>query len=215
MPDVPHPPIADRAAWRTLRSDLLTREKALTRQKDALAAERRRLPMVPLDKEYALDGPDGKVRLIDLFDGKRQLIVYHFMFGPDWERGCPGCTSYVDELSDLSLLAERETAFLLVSRAPLAKLDAYKAERGWSVPWYSSFGTDFNVDFDATRGEDEVSAISVFFQLDGVVYHTYSSFARGVETLTNTYSLLDITPYGRQEDWEDSPEGWPQRPTYG
>ena len=162
------------------------------------------------------------------------------MFDPDWNKGCSGCTGYVDALGDLSLLHERDTSFALVSRAPLEKLERYKAERGWHWPWVSSYGCDFNYDFHATldpsvtpalynyrtqreleqRGVTHVATgeahgLSVFFQHQDVVYHFYSTYARGTEALTDSYSLLDVTPYGRQEDWEDSPQGWPQRPTYG
>lgn len=149
-----------------------------------------------------------------------------------------GCTGYVDSLGSLELLNERETSFVLISRAPLPKLEAYRKLRGWSHPWLSSHGSDFNYDFHATldesvapveynfRGQKELEAdgqhpsgeahgLSVFFRIDGAIFHTYSTYARGVEALTDSYSLLDVTPYGRQEDWEDSPDGWPQKPTYG
>ncbi|MBB6051214.1 DUF899 domain-containing protein [Armatimonas rosea] len=212
---IPHPPIVSREQWAAEREALLLQEKAHTREGDRLAAARRRLPMVKLDKAYVFDGPEGKQQFLDLFAGKRQLIVYHFMYGPDWERGCPGCTGFVDAIADLSLLDERDTRFVLVSRAPLAKLDTWKQERGWSIPWYSSFESEFNYDFDVTREQGEASGLSVFFQLGDEVYHTYSTYARGVENLVHTYALLDVTPYGRQEDFEDSPEGWPQKPTYG
>ncbi|MFN8388811.1 MAG: DUF899 domain-containing protein [Bdellovibrionota bacterium] len=241
MATLPHPPVVSAEEWATQRKRLLEEEKALTRRQDEVNALRRRLPMVRLDKRYELDGPQGKVTLIDLFDGRQQLIVYHFMFDPDWEKGCSGCTSFVDALGDLSLLGERRTSFALISRAPLAKLERYKEERGWTLPWYSSFGSDFNYDFHVTlddrvtprqmnyRSEAEMEAkkgapwtyrgetqgLSVFFRIDDTVYHTYSTYARGVERLTDAYPLLDCTPYGRQEDFEDSPAGWPQKPTYG
>jgi predicted dithiol-disulfide oxidoreductase (DUF899 family) len=188
--------------------------------------------MVRIEKNYVFDGPNGKQNLKALFDGRRQLIVYHFMFDPAWDKGCPGCTGYVS--------ADGDTTFALVSRAPLAKLEAYKSQKGWRVPWFSSFGSDFNYDFHVSfdekiapieynyRNKAELQArsgpghmqneghgLSVFFQLDDEVFHTYSAFARGTESVTDAYSLLDITPYGRQQDFEDSPPGWPQRPTYG
>lgn len=229
---LPCPPIARREDWLAVRRELLAREKAHTREKDALSAARRRLPMVRLEKRYAFDGPEGERTLLDLFDGRPQLIVYHFMFDPAWERGCMGCTGYVNALGDLSMLAERNTSFVLISRAPLAKLEAYRASQGWTLPWYSSLASDFNVDFHATLDPSvapmeynyrpktegaggEAPGLSVFFQADGAVFHTYSTYARGVEAVIDSYSLLDITPYGRQEDWEDSPAGWPQKPTYG
>ncbi len=237
---IPHPPIASRAEWREKRIQLLHREKEVTRLRDRLAAERRRLPMVRLEKDYVFHGASGPRRLLELFDGRRQLIVYHFMFDPAWEKGCPGCTGFVDSLGDLSLLAERDTTFVLISRAPFAKLETYRQQRGWSRPWFSSFGSDFNYDFHVTLDENvrpveynfrskadmlasatpnqvegESHGLSVFLRLDDTVYHTYSTYGRGVEALIDSYSLLDITPYGRQEDWEDSPPGYPQRPTYG
>ncbi|HZT43971.1 MAG TPA: DUF899 domain-containing protein [Chthonomonadaceae bacterium] len=237
---IAHPPIVSRDEWLVERKKLLEHEKELTRQRDRVNAERRRLPMVKLDKEYAFDGPEGKRSLRDLFDGCCQLIVYHFMFDPEWEKGCSGCTGYVDALGDLSMLRDRDTNFVLISRAPLAKLEAYKTLKGWSLPWYSSFGSDFNYDFhvthdekiapieynyqskaelEARRGpgnvEGEDHGLSVFFRIGDDVFHTYSVYARGTESLTDAYSLLDTTPYGRQEDFEDSPPGWPQRPTYG
>jgi predicted dithiol-disulfide oxidoreductase (DUF899 family) len=238
---LPTPKVVSREEWLAARKALLAKEKELTRQKDAVNAERRRLPMVRLEKEYVFDGPNGKRTLADLFDGCRQLIVYHFMFDPAWDEGCMGCTGLVDSLGDLSLLGERDTAFTLISRARLPKLEAYKAKRGWNRSWYSSFGSDFNYDFHVTSdasvappeynyrtqaewqekdGNHEVLSgehhgMSVFFRADDGVYHTYSSYGRGCESLTDAYSLLDVTPYGRQEDFEDSPPGWPQRPTYG
>lgn len=228
---IPHPPIVTQEEWLLARKELLGREKELTRAHDRLSAERRRLPMVKVEKNYVFDGPEGQRSLLDLFDGRRQLIVYHFMFDPEWEAGCPGCTGYVNALGDLSDLSKRDTAFVLISRAPLAKLEAYKAKQGWDRPWYSANGSDFNYDFRVTLDETvappeynyraqpgengERPGTSVFFRLGDEIYHTYSTFARGGESLTHTYALFDITPYGRQEDWEDSPAGWPQRPTYG
>ena len=220
------------------RKRLLAHEKELTKQYDRITAERRRLPMVKTEKDYVFDGPNGKQNLKALFDGRRQLIVYHFMFDPAWDKGCSGCTGFVNALGDLSLLRERDTTFVLISRAPLAKLEAYKAQKGWNIPWFSSFGTDFNYDFHVTldpkvapaeynyRNKAEIEAavghpvegeahgLSVFFRLDDV-FHTYSTYARGCESLTDAYRLLDTTPYGRQQDFEDSPPGWPQKPTYG
>ncbi len=242
MDTVPHPPIVSREQWLADRKKLLDAEKQLTRQYDAMTAQRRRLPMVKVDKDYTFDGPQGKVRLIDMFGGQRQLIVYHFMFDPEWEKGCPGCTGLVDALGDLSMLGQRNTSMVLISRAPLEKLEKYKHERGWSLPWYSSFCNRFNYDYHVTLDADvvpleynfrdkaeldrrkgdepwfykgESHGLSVFFRIDNDVYHTYSTYARGCESLTDAYRLLDCTPYGRQEDFEDSPAGWPQKPTYG
>lgn len=213
--DLAHPPIATRDAWLAARKTLLAHEKELTKHYDRVSAERRRLPMVKLEKSYLFDGPEGKRSLRDLFDSHRQLIVYHFMFDPAWENGCDGCTGFVNELADVSLLAARDTQFVLISRAPFEKLHAYKQRKGWDRPWYSSFGSDFNYDFQVTTNTGETHGLSVFFRIDDEVFHTYSTYNRGVESLTDSYRLLDVTPYGRQEDWEDSPSGWPQRPTYG
>ena len=236
-----HPGIASRAEWLAARKKHLEHEKELTRHHDRNAAERRRLPMVRIEKDYIFEGPDGRRTLRDLFDEQHQLIVYHFMFDPDWENGCPGCTGYVNALGDLSMLNARNTNFVLISRAPQKKLEAYKSLKGWKQPpWYSSFGSDFNYDFHVTLDEKvapveynyrsvaemkargvqnppqgEVHGMSVFFRVGDDVYHTYSTYGRGCESVTDAYSLLDITPYGRQEDWEDSPAGWPQKPTYG
>ena len=210
-----HPPIVTRDAWLAARKTLLTHEKEVTKHYDRVSAERRRLPMVKLEKTYMFDGPEGKRSLLDLFDGHHQLIVYHFMFDPAWENGCDGCTGYVNELADLSMLPARDTQFVLISRAPLEKLQAYKTRMGWDRPWYSSFGSDFNYDFQVTTDTGETHGLSVFFRIDDDIFHTYSTYNRGTESLTESYRLLDMTPYGRQEDWEDSPSGWPQHPTYG
>lgn len=211
---VAHPKIVSAEEWLVARKDLLAKEKELTRQRDAVNAQRRRLPMVRIDKEYVFDGPEGKGSLNNLFADRRQLVIYHFMFDPKWDKGCPGCTGFVNALGDLSMLNDRDTTFTLVSRAPLAKLAAYQALKGWRLPWYSSFGSDFNDDFHVTSGEGEGQGLSVFFRVGDDVFHTYSTYARGVEGLTDAYALLDTTPYGRQEDFEDSPAGWPQKPTY-
>ncbi len=238
--EVAHPKIAERDDWLTARKTLLEHEKEYTKHRDRINAERRRLPMVKLEKEYTFAESNGSVKLIDLFSGQTQLIIYHFMFDPEWDNGCTGCTGYVNALGNLSMLGDRNTTFALVSRAPLPKLEAYKTLKGWAVPWYSSFGSDFNYDFHVTLDETiapteynyqdkaeleqrngpnvmqgESHGLSVFFRIGNDIFHTYSTYARGVESLTDAYSLLDTTPYGRQEDFEDSPIGWPQQPTYG
>jgi predicted dithiol-disulfide oxidoreductase (DUF899 family) len=228
------PEIVTREEWLEARKRLLIQEKQATRDRDGLNTERRRLPMVRIDKEYLLDGPAGKVTLEGLFTGTRQLIVQHVMFGPDWDAACPGCTAGVDEISDglLAHLKSRDTAFVLVSRAPLEKLEKYRKAKGWTVPWYSSHDSDFNFDFQATldkaRGQlvynyrhqpealgdeesTEVPGVSCFLRDDGRVFHTYSTWARGTEYLGGTYSLLDLTALGRQEEWEE-PKGRAPRP---
>lgn len=238
--NVAHPKIVAEPEWLAARKAHLDREKELTRALDRLRAERRRLPMVKIDKDYRFESSAGKASLLELFQGRRQLVVYHFMFDPEWQQGCTGCTGYANALGDLSMLAERDTTFVMISRAPLAKLDGYKKRRGWKVDWVSSFGSDFNYDFhvtldeavqpvqynyrtkaamqaanapNATAGEEH--GLSVFFRIGADVFHTYSTYARGTESLTDSYALLDVTPYGRQEAFEDSPTGWPQKPTYG
>src|SRR6202521_2558670 len=156
----PHPPIVSRDEWHAERKKLLADEKELTKHYDRVNAERRRLPMVKIEKNYVFEGPNGKPSLKDLFEGRRQLIVYHFMFDPTWDKGCTGCTGLIDALGDLSLLEKRDTTFVVVSRAPLAKLDAYKALKGWSIAWFSSFGSDF-IYFQAEDGIRDVVVTGV------------------------------------------------------
>jgi predicted dithiol-disulfide oxidoreductase (DUF899 family) len=224
------PEVVSREEWLAARKKLLAEEKEATRRRDALNAERRRLPMVRVDKDYLFEGPLGTVSLPSLFGDKSQLIVQHVMFGPDWDAACPGCTASIDELSGgmLTHLESRDTAFALVSRAPLAKLREYQASKGWAVPWYSSHGSDFNYDFQVTvdkekslleynfreepdiLGEDststELPGVSCFLRDGDQVFHTYSTYARGTDTVGNAYSWLDLTALGRQEEWEE-PKG--------
>jgi len=216
------PPVVSPTEWQVAREELLVKEKEATRARDALAAERRRLPMVRIEKDYVFEGPDGKASLLDLFEGRRQLIVYHFMFGPSQDEGCDGCSMFVDNIGHLAHLHARDTSFALVSRAPLAKIEPYKKRMGWTVPWYSSFGSDFNVDFGVspesprpTEYQDgEAFGLSVFFRDADNIYRTYFTSGRGVEALGSSWTFLDLTPLGRQEDWEDSPDGYPQTPRY-
>jgi predicted dithiol-disulfide oxidoreductase (DUF899 family) len=220
------PEVVSRDEWLSARTELLTREKELTRQRDALNADRRRLPMVRIDKDYKFDGPDGQVGLADLFDGCSQLVVQHLMFDPDWTNPCPGCTAFLDEMAPalLTHLRSRDTTFVGVSRAPLAKLTDAKERKGWFLPWYSSFGSDFNYDFNVTLDESvapivynyrpetidgssaEVPGTSCFLRSDDGIFHTYSTFARGGDQLGSSYSFLDMTAFGRSEDWEE-PKG--------
>ena len=213
-----HPPIVSQAEWQAARDKLLVKEKAMTRALDALAAERRRLPMARIEKDYVFDGPSGKAQFLDLFEGRRQLILYHFMFAPDVEgwpaAGCSGCSFFTDQIGDLAHLHARDTSFVLVSRAPLANIQAYKERMGWTVPWFSSFFSDFNVDFGVTTKSGETFGLSVFLRQDDGVFRTYFTSGRGVEALGSTWTFLDLTPFGRQEAWEDSPAGWPQTPPY-
>ncbi len=229
------PEVVSREEWLAARRALLAREKELTRARDRLVADRRRLPMVRIDTPYELHGPDGSVSLAEMFDGYQQLIVQHFMFDPEWDDGCPSCTAAADEMSAglQAHLHNRNTHFVAVSRAPSAKLERYKAQRGWHFPWYSSFGTSFNYDFGATidssvtpvrfnfltlpelearglgwmrDGSHEQPGYSTFLRVDENVFHTYSTFARGTEQLGGSYYFLDMTALGRQEEWEE-PKG--------
>lgn len=208
------PPVVSLEEWRAAREELLVKEKEATRARDALAAERRRLPMVLIEKPYAFDGPTGPVRLIDLFEGRRQLILYHFMFAPEvggWpDAGCVGCSMFLDQIGHLAHFHARDTSFCLVSGAPLAKLEQYKQRMGWEVPWVSSAPSDFNADF----GVETTFALSVFLRDEDRIYRTYVTAGRGVEALGSVWSFLDLTPFGRQEAWEDSPAGRPQGEPY-
>jgi predicted dithiol-disulfide oxidoreductase (DUF899 family) len=221
---IPNPPqIVSAQEWEAARAELLAEEKAHLRASDELAAKRRRLPMVEIEREYAFEGPDGTVSLLDLFEGRPQLILYHFMFGPNQDHGCDGCSMVVDNLGHLEHLRARDTSFALVSRAPMPKLEAFKQRMGWDdVPWYSSFESDFNVDFGLSPPEPqpdsyqdgETFGLSVFVRDGERVFRTYFTDRRGVEPLSSNWALLDLTPLGRQEEWEDSPEGRPQSPPY-
>jgi predicted dithiol-disulfide oxidoreductase (DUF899 family) len=216
------PQVVSPAEWQVARDGLLVKEKEATRARDALAAQRRRLPIVRIEKEYVFDGANGKASLLDLFEGRRQLIVYHFMFGPNQDEGCDGCSMFVDGIVHLAHLHARDTSLALVSRAPLAKIDPFKQRMGWTVPWYSSFESEFNVDFgvspESPRLEEyqdgESFGLSVFLRDGDSVFRTYFTSGRGVEALGSTWTLLDLTPLGRQENWEDSPAGYPQTPPY-
>jgi predicted dithiol-disulfide oxidoreductase (DUF899 family) len=208
------PPVVSEIEWESARSVLLSKEKEATRALDALAAERRRLPMAPVEKDYVLEGVGGRVGLLEMFDGRRQLIVYHFMFGPGEEHPCDGCSSFTDNIGHLAHLHARDTSLALISRAPLAELLGFRARMGWTVPWYSSAGSDFNYDFGVSTDGGETFGLSVFLHDDERVFRTYFTAARGVDRLRMDFNLLDLTPLGRQESWEDSPEGWPQTPPY-
>ncbi|TMB88957.1 MAG: DUF899 domain-containing protein [Chloroflexi bacterium] len=212
------PPIVSPAEWDVARAKVLAREKAATRARDALAAERRRLPMVRIEKPYVFEGPSGRSELLDLFEGRRQLILYHFMFAADVEgwpsAGCPGCSMFVDQIGNLAHLHARDTSFALVSRAPLANIITYKERMGWTIPWLSSSASDFNDDFGVTTAEGETFGLSVFLHDGENVFRTYFTTARGVEALGSVWTFLDLTPLGRQEEWEESPAGYPQTPPY-
>jgi predicted dithiol-disulfide oxidoreductase (DUF899 family)/catechol 2,3-dioxygenase-like lactoylglutathione lyase family enzyme len=208
------PPVVSSDKWRAAHEKLLAKEKEITKALDALAAERRRQPMVRVEHDYAFAGPQEEADLLDLFEGRRQLIVYHFMYepgAPGWpSAGCDGCSMFVDNIGDLAHLHARDTTFALVSRAPLEKLTAYKRRMGWTIPWYSIAGRDFSADFDVPEG----FGLNVFLRDGDSVFRTYFTTARGVERLGSIWTFLDLTPLGRQETWEDSPPGRPQGPPY-
>jgi predicted dithiol-disulfide oxidoreductase (DUF899 family) len=230
------PEVVSRAEWLAARRELLGREKELTRARDQVNAARRRLPMVKIEKRYALTGPAGEVDLIDLFEGRSQLVVHHFMFGPDWEAACPSCSSAAEGIAGLRRLHIRDTTLVAVSRAPYRKIAGFRDRMGWRFPWFSSFGSDFNYDFHATlddrvapvllhyRTESELAesgtpwtggpwtpdmrgtempGISAFLRVGDEVFHTYSTYGRGIEEFHNAYPYLDLTALGRQEEWEE------------
>jgi predicted dithiol-disulfide oxidoreductase (DUF899 family) len=212
--EMKYPKIVDQAEWQKARDALLVKEKALMQAHDALAAERRRLPMVKIEKQYSFDGPNGTLTVLDLFEGRRQLLLYHFMFAPPvggWpDAGCVGCSMVTDTFGRLEHFHARDTTFCLVSRAPLEKIEKYKKRMEWRLPWYSSEHTDFNQDFGLTKEKSENYGLSAFIRDDDKnVYRTYFTDGRGVEGL-NFWPFMDLTPLGRQEDWEDSPAGYPQ-----
>lgn len=238
------PPIVSREEWLVARKKLLAKEKKATRMRDAVSAERRRLPMVKVEKKYAFEGPNGKLAFADLFEGRRQLYVHHFMWVDERNAGCPSCTMAADlgfNAAHRAHLHARDITFACISRAPYSSIAAYKEAHGWDFPWYSSFGTDFNYDLHATLDESKAPiefnyrdkqqllkaglkeemlkgdwpVNSVFVRDGKTVYHAYSASARGLDQLFMPHNFLDLTPYGRQQDWEDSPPGWPQKATYG
>ncbi len=231
------PEVVTPQEWLAARKELLGREKENTRQRDVLNADRRRLPMTVVEKDYRFEGPAGEIGLSDLFDGCRQLIIQHVMFDPAWEAACPACTAALDELAPavLAHLRNRDTAFAAISRAPFGKLAALKAGKGWEFGWYSSFGSNFNYDFHVTvdaafaspvfnyteldpDDSGEAGGFSCFLRDGASIFHTYSAYARGTEYVGNAYTLLDLTALGRQEVWEE-PKGrvaspHPAEPTF-
>lgn len=212
--------VVSREDWLAVRKEHLAKEKEFTRLRDQLSVERRELPWVRVEKEYVFEGPNGKQSLADLFGGKQQLVVYHFMFGPDWEEGCPSCSFWADNFNGIGVhLQHRDTALVAISRAPIDRLEGYRKRMGWSFPWFSSLQTDFNQDYQvsfsadkAKQGEyiynyrkgefggEEAPGISVFYRAeDSAIYHTYSAYARGLDMLNGAYHFLDLTPKGRDE----------------
>ena len=201
-----NPKVVSRDEWLVARGELLGKEKAATRARDRLNAARHQLPMVKMEKEYLFEGPNGQMTLADLFDGRRQLIIYHFMFDPSWVDGCPSCTNLTNNIPRLASIQANDTSLVLVSRAPLAKLEDYKARKNWTIPWFSSFGSEFNYDFNVSGDQGETPGLSVFIREGDDVLHSYSTTGRGVDILLGTYNYLDLTPLGRQEEWEKSVE---------
>jgi len=228
------PEVVSREEWLAARKELLGKEKRFTRERDALNADRRRLPMVEIDEPYVFHGPQGDVGLAELFEGRRQLVVYHFMWLYDKDIGCPSCSGFADGIGHVPHLTARDTTFACVSNAPIDRIEAFKARMGWTFPWYSSMGSDFNYDFHVTFDESRVPfeynyrskaeleeaglpvgdweqpfdlhGLSVFLRDGERVYHTYSAYARGTDNTGFTTDLLDLTPLGRQEEWEE-PKG--------
>ncbi len=216
---VEHPKVVSQAEWIAARKELLAKEKALTRQRDALAEERSKLPWVKVDKNYAFETATGKKSLAELFGGKSQLVIYHFMLGPDWEQGCPSCSLLADHMDGLGIhLAQRDVRLMMVSRAPLAKIEAFKQRMGWKFPWGSSYGGDFNFDFGVSVAKEDMGkeivynyvpskfpseerpGLSVFYKnAAGELFHTYSMYGRGLEDLMGLYVILDRVPKGRDE----------------
>ncbi|OHU33709.1 DUF899 domain-containing protein [Mycobacteroides chelonae] len=234
-----YPTAVTREEWLTARKQLLAREREVTHLRDAVNAERRRLPMVKVEKDYLFEGPDGPVRLLDMFEGRHTLYIHHFMWIDATDRGCPSCTGAADMTfteRDRALLTDKGVTFACVSRAPYASIARYRDEHGWTFPWYSTNDGDFSYDFHVTldpsrtpieynyKSLEELHAdgfseedlrgdwpgASVFLRRGDEVFHTYSAFARGLDHSAVGYPFLDLTPYGRQEPWEESPAGWPQ-----
>jgi predicted dithiol-disulfide oxidoreductase (DUF899 family) len=216
-----HPRVLPHEEWVKQRVAFMAREKELTRLRDELSRERRELPWEKVTKPYVFDGPNGRESLADLFDGRSQLVVYHLMFAPTWNEACPSCSFWADNFNGTDIhLAHRDITLLAISRAPLAKLDAYKSRMGWSFKWVSSGGNDFNSDFGVTfdpetvksgaadynygtvkRVGEEMPGVSVLYRdQDGAIYHTYSAYSRGIDILNGAYNYIDLTPKGRDED---------------
>mgnify|MGYP001604937763 FL=1 len=214
------PKIVSDEEWEAAHQAFLKKEKEFTHTRDALAAPRRRLPMVRIEKDYMFDGPEGKVSLLDLFDGKRQLLFYHFMFAPGvggWPTAaCPGCSMFTDNIGQFTPihLKARGISMAFVSRAPIENIEAYRKRMGWSHLWVSSEHNSFNKDFGITTQEGETHGLSVFLREGDEIFRTYFTNSRGTEVIGNVWGFLDATPFGRQETWEDSPEGWPQSKPY-
>jgi predicted dithiol-disulfide oxidoreductase (DUF899 family) len=218
--------VVSRGEWIEARRALLREEKALTRQLDKLAAKRRALPWVKIEKSYTFDGPNGPETLEDLFEGRSQLIVYHFMFGPDWAEGCEGCSFWADNFNGtIEHINQRDASMVAISRAPIERLEAFRKRMGWTFKWVSSFRSDFNFDFNTSYpkgpgekfynfemrpyGGEEAHGVSTFYRNEaGDIFHTYSCYARGVDILNGAYQTMDLLPKGRGEEGLSDPSGW-------
>ena len=205
------PPVVDQRTWRAALDELRIREKAATRELDAIAAQRRRLPMVEMP-DYTLVGENGPVRLAEMFDGRSQLIVYNHMWSDGAEWQCGGCTGFTSQFTRLEFLNNYDARFVIVTNGPIGEALAYKAKVGNKMDWYSSSESSFAADVDAAPGEG--FAVNVFLRDGDTVYRTWHTNGRGTEQLSHTFALIDLLPWGRQEEWQDSPDGWPKRPTY-
>jgi predicted dithiol-disulfide oxidoreductase (DUF899 family) len=224
-------PVVSREEWLSARKALLAQEKEFTRARDDLSQRRRELPWVRVDAKYVFDGPGGKETLAQLFQNRSQLLVYHFMFPPEWDEGCKHCSFWADHFDGTRPhLIHRDATFVVVSRAPLAKIESFRKRMGWTFPWLSSFGTEFNRDFHVSFTPEEINSgaavynfakleggpperegISVFYKdAAGTVFHTYSAYARGIDMLNGTYQLLDLLPKGRDEDRLEFTQEWVQ-----
>lgn len=222
-------PVVSREQWREARTAFLAKEKEFTRLRDELSRQRRELPWEKVEKEYVFDGPNGKETLAELFENRSQLIVYHFMFGPDDDEGCLHCSFWADNFNGIGVhLNHRDVAFVAISRAPLAKLEPFKQRMGWGFKWVSSFNTDFNYDYNVSftpaqikagtsfynysqggPGMEDLQGVSVFYKdAGGTVYHTYSTFSRGIDIVNGAYHFIDLTPKGRDEEGLDDPQAW-------
>jgi predicted dithiol-disulfide oxidoreductase (DUF899 family) len=229
MSTVQQPKVVSQEEWLAARKNLLEKEKEFTRQRDALSAQRREIPWVRVQKEYVFEAPGGKERLSDLFGGKSQLFVYHFMFGPDWKEGCQSCSLFADHVDGLLVhLANRDVSLVMVSRAPLAQIEAFKKRMGWKFKWVSSNRTDFNYDYHVSFTKEEMAGGSVYYNFGknrfpsdeapgasvfykdahGSIFHTYSSYARGLDILLGVYHFMDMTPMGRHEEGLPYPMAW-------